>query len=170
MIPTWDSRGVKRSLLGEIAFRGRVGHSCFSGAFKMTMIRDTGWGASASSSASFASRSLTLSRSVPPPFYPTSLNPRLRRLLVLLNHYNRLRHWTESKHSCTDERVRARTLIRLSRTTFVPSGMTWAPPRFNVQRENCPLSCESIKIIIRTSACTRECLVGVNASSLRSRN
>ena len=46
-----------------------------SGAFKMTMIRDTGWGASASSSASFASRSLTLSRSVPPPFYPTSLNP-----------------------------------------------------------------------------------------------
>lgn len=68
-------RRVGRSLLGEIAFRGRAGHSCLSGAFKMTMIRDTGWGASASSSASFAPRSLTLSRSVSPPRRPIQRRP-----------------------------------------------------------------------------------------------
>lgn len=33
-------------------FRGCAGHSCLSGTFKMTMIRDTSWAASASSSAS----------------------------------------------------------------------------------------------------------------------
>lgn len=90
---------VSHSLLGEIAFRGRVGHSCLSGAFKMTMIRDTSRVASASSSAFFAPRSLTLFRSVPlpplalllppPPFVVLGLHrPSSRHwLLVLLNHY-----------------------------------------------------------------------------------
>lgn len=83
-----NESGVSHSLLGEIAFTGRAGHSRLSGAFKMTMIRDTSWGASASSSASFAPRSLTLFRSLVP-LVLSSPSPvwSRHRPLVLLNHY-----------------------------------------------------------------------------------
>lgn len=106
----------------------------------MTMIRDTSWGASASSSASFvpevshpisicflSSRALltfffSSSLVVPIPPWNSISSPCVRyyRLLFLLNHtINRLRHRTESNYSCTDERVRASTLTRLSGTNVV---------------------------------------------------
>lgn len=84
---------VSHSLLGEIAFTGHAGHSCLSGAFKMTMIRDTSWGASASSSASFAPEvslhpiSICSLRSSFRSFPPCTPRCAHRQLLVLLNHY-----------------------------------------------------------------------------------
>jgi len=61
-------------------------------------------------------------------------NPRSRRrLLVLLNHY-KPSSTLNRKQALVHGRASTRKHLNPTRVTFVPSGMTWAPPRFNVQR------------------------------------